>query len=272
MRRSLWLSFAILATLLVIPSSPAQAGGVFSLNCGDAGRRSDDPIVFPNQPGASHMHQFFGSVTTNAHSTYQSMRRSATTCRLSADTAGYWMPTLLDPTGKVVPLLRATAYYRADTKVRAFPPDFRVISGESMDGSGMNTGTGKKLGWSCSDTAPYLATIPRCGGSKPFVKAHIVFPICWDGMRTDSSDHRSHVVHPSRGCPPGFDTRLPRLAIHFTFAAPGGPGYNLSSDAMFGTSAGRSLHADFWNTWDQTVLERLVATCLNGTRSCGFLH
>ena len=35
-----------------------------------------------------------------------------------------------------------------------------------------------------------------------------------------------------------------------------------------GTSMGRSLHADFWNTWDQEVLEETVARCLGGGINC----
>jgi hypothetical protein len=49
----------------------------------------DDPIVFPGQPGASHMHDFFGNETTNAYSTQSSMLAGATNCRIPSDTAGY---------------------------------------------------------------------------------------------------------------------------------------------------------------------------------------
>ena len=32
-----------------------------------------------------------------------------------------------------------------------------------------------------------------------------------------------------------------------------------------------TLHADFWNTWDQDTLNQLVNTCLNGNVDCGKL-
>jgi len=39
-------------------------------------------------------------------------------------------------------------------------------------------------------------------------------------------------------------------------------GCHLSSD-MPGDVPGSTLHADFWNTWDQATLEQLVNTQLN---------
>ena len=39
----------------------------------------DDPIVKPNQPGASHSHDFFGNVTTNAATTLASLDAGGTT-------------------------------------------------------------------------------------------------------------------------------------------------------------------------------------------------
>lgn len=41
----------------------------FLADCSYSHRLPDDPIVFPGMPGASHMHNFFGSRVTNAHTT-----------------------------------------------------------------------------------------------------------------------------------------------------------------------------------------------------------
>jgi hypothetical protein len=35
-----------------------------------------------------------------------------------------------------------------------------------------------------------------------------------------------------------------------------------------GYRSGMSVHADFWNVWDQTVLTQLVTTCLNAGTQC----
>ena len=115
MRR--WLVLAIFgvgaaatAAVAVAASSPAGGGdrgafggghgsgygrGYFAVVCGFSHRNQDDPIVFPNQAGRSHDHTYFGNTATNARSTPSSLRASgATTCRLRADTAAYWAPTL----------------------------------------------------------------------------------------------------------------------------------------------------------------------------------
>ena len=41
----------------------------------------DDPIVYPGQAGASHLHQFWGNLGANANSNYQSLRTTGqSTC------------------------------------------------------------------------------------------------------------------------------------------------------------------------------------------------
>ncbi|MGZ8629618.1 MAG: DUF1996 domain-containing protein [Actinomycetota bacterium] len=275
MKRTVALSVTLVfaAVLIGVSAIPASAGsGVFSITgCTDAGLKHDDPIVMPGDVGMSHLHQFFGNETTNANSTLADMVVGTSSCPLSADTAGYWAPALLDPNSQPVPLLRATAYYRATSAkgspIVAFPPDFRMIAGSPA----LPTGTPKVLGWGCDDTT-YLPTIPNCGAStgKKFVKAHIVFPSCWDGLDLGiTGDHRGHVAYPiGSKCPSTHPTRLPRLSLHFTWNTAGGTGYSIDSDISAGTTAGQSLHADFWNTWNQGALEILVNTCLNAGKSC----
>src|SRR5215203_1990146 len=88
---------ALLAALASAPSASAASfehGASFAARCDFSHRLSDDPITFPGQPGAAHSHDFFGTKSTNAFSTYQSMTASTstTTCSRPEDTAGYWIP------------------------------------------------------------------------------------------------------------------------------------------------------------------------------------
>src|SRR5213596_2854490 len=69
-------------------------GQNFFSNCYFSHIGPDDPIVYPNQPGVSHSHTFFGAKSTNAASTVKSLRASPTTCKRGGDTAAYWVPTL----------------------------------------------------------------------------------------------------------------------------------------------------------------------------------
>src|SRR3954447_20280216 len=48
--------------------------GAFRMVCGAGQLSYDDPIVYPGQPGKSHLHQFYGNLGANAFSTYQSLR------------------------------------------------------------------------------------------------------------------------------------------------------------------------------------------------------
>ena len=71
----------------------AVPGSEFRATCGSSHRRQDDPIVFQNQPGVSHMHEFFGNRTTNAQSTLTSLRAGTTNCDPVSDKSAYSVPT-----------------------------------------------------------------------------------------------------------------------------------------------------------------------------------
>ena len=91
-------------------------------------------------------------------------------------------------------------------------------------------------------------------------------PNCWDGVGLEPSN----VVYPDGGaCPSGFDHVLARVSerIHFGVMNPlnldGTVGLTLSSGAYY------TLHADFWNAWDQPTLDALVDRCINAGVHCG---
>ena len=113
--------------------SRADLRGVnFIENCRFSHRAPDDPIVFPGRAGASHDHTFVGNRSTNASSSFGSLRSSDTTCMRPADTAAYWVPTLYQGANAVLPD-GATIYYRRGTlsEVRTFPNNLRMIAGDA---------------------------------------------------------------------------------------------------------------------------------------------
>ena len=84
--------------------SRADLVGVnFVENCRYCHQAPDDPIVFPGQPGLSHQHTFVGNRTTNAFSSFGSLRSGGTTCLRPEDTAAYWVPALYQGTTEVLP-------------------------------------------------------------------------------------------------------------------------------------------------------------------------
>ncbi|MEI6403953.1 MAG: hypothetical protein WCP59_17400, partial [Actinomycetota bacterium] len=50
-------------------AGPQGGRGQFVVECGFSHAGTDDPIVYPGQPGASHEHVFFGNTGTDAAST-----------------------------------------------------------------------------------------------------------------------------------------------------------------------------------------------------------
>jgi Domain of unknown function (DUF1996) len=237
-------------------------GGIFVSGCPFSHRLPDDPIVKPALPGASHSHDFFGNTSTNAFSTYDTLRASGTTCDRDADRSGYWVPTLYDA-GVAVQPATMWAYYTTRDKpplaIKPFPAGLRIVAGNAYA-----TGPQPMMvaTWGCGDSASTeSSSVPLCAlGS---LQLHVRFPDCWDGANLDFPDHKSHMAYSSYGhCPAGYGTSVPGLQINVTYPVRGGPTITLASGAAY------TAHADFFNAWDQTELTRLVRDCLNFGLSC----
>ena len=108
-------------------------GSEFRAECRSSHRAGDDPIVFPGQAGASHIHEFYGNTTTNAGSTLQSLRLGGTNCDPVADKSAYWTPTLYQNGVPVAPE-RLTIYYQGitdHTHATAYPHGLRYVIGNA---------------------------------------------------------------------------------------------------------------------------------------------
>lgn len=239
----------------------SQPEGIFWSECGFSHRLADDPIVAPKKPGASHSHDFFGNRSTNAHSTYSSLRSAPTVCHRPLDTAAYWVPTLSQG-GKALKPMGTFAYYMAGSKsassVRPFPAGLRVIAGNGKASSAQPVSI---VAWSCSGSTKRSSEPPLCGPDQ-WLRIHIRFPDCWNGKHLDVFDHRSHMAYAADGCPSSHPVGVPQLTLALTYPTPGGPGITLASGSRY------TGHADFFNAWEQSELARLVKYCLNGARRC----
>ena len=237
----------------------------FVENCRYSHQAPDDPIVFPGKPGLSHQHTFVGNETTNAFSSFGSLRSGTTTCLRQDDTAAYWVPALYQGSTAVLPVA-ATIYYRRGTlaSVSPFPNNLRVIAGTAKATSPQGM---RITFWSCGiasgvDRSAEVPTCPDTRGS--FLRLHIRFPECWDGRRLDSSDHSSHMAYAVRGeCPSTHPVEVPQITQIYRYASRGGEGFSLASGGVY------SAHADFVNAWKPGALRRLVEGCLNALVHCG---
>ncbi len=235
----------------------SRGGGYFAIACGFSHRNQDDPIVFFRQPGRSHDHTYFGNTATNANSTPASLRATGeTTCRLGADTAAYWVPTLFVG-GNAVRPRGAIAYYlrRTIEPVQAFPANLEVVAGSAAARSAQST---RVTFWTCGGRT-ISSEIPTCARSN--LRLQVNFPNCWNGRQLDSADHRSHLAYSADGvCPASHPAEVPALTLVVYYGVAGGSQAELASGGDF------SGHADFVNAWDQDTLQRLVDRYLNRSR------
>ncbi|MFN0071124.1 MAG: DUF1996 domain-containing protein [Chloroflexota bacterium] len=243
--------------------------GVFRTVCRYSHSRRDDPIVSPLRFGASHLHDFFGNVTTAADSTAESLLASDTSCVTAEDRSAYWVPAL-SRDGEPVTPTSITVYYRGTLqdgdRIASFPAGFRMIAG---DASATGAPSREVVAWSCRQAngpSSFGGSPPTCP-SDSALNLHIRFPSCWDGTNIDSADHKSHMAYDERGrCPASHATHVPRVAMIVHYPITGEPGQiSLSSGAV------HTAHADFFNAWQPDFLASKVDACLNQETFCGTL-
>lgn len=237
----------------------------FKVECDWSHAAPDDPIVHPGRPGRSHLHDFFGNVTTDARSTAPSLRGGDTTCQNRLDTAAYWAPALLADGEPVVPS-GSVAYYRPGPEVdpatiRPYPAGLMMLAGDPTAPGPQSPAV---AAWHCGASPVLFPEPPACPRTAP-LGVRVAFPDCWDGERLDSTDHRRHVTPSAQGhCPDSHPVAIPQLIFEVHYPVTGDPaGLELASGGVHG------VHADFLNAWDQAALEREVRVCLNGAKVCG---
>ncbi|WP_432824680.1 DUF1996 domain-containing protein [Dactylosporangium sp. CA-092794] len=234
----------------------------FPANCTETQRRSDDPIVFPGLPGASHNHTFVGNPAVDASSTPDSLRGGQSSCQEKRDASSYWFPTLLQG-GAPVPPQQVTVYYKSGVKdyrtVQPFPAGFRLIVGD------LKTPSARQFGgtWSCGG---YLGNdIPASCPDGSSLIVRLQAPSCWDGVHLDSPDHRSHMAWPVDGaCPKDHPVPLPMFELKVPYKLPGG----VTTGLQYSSGPSYTFHYDFMNGWDAARQAQLVEHCINGGRQC----
>lgn len=246
-------------------AGPQGATPQFLVECLFSHAASDDPIVYPGQPGQSHLHVFFGNTRVDAFTTIASLAGGDTTCDQPLDKAAYWAPALLRGPEVLTPV-KSTAYYRPGegvdaTTVQPFPAGLMMVGGNSG-------ATGEQplsiVAWGCGAGIERAVRPPTCVQGRN-LRLLVTFPDCWDGEHLDSPDHHAHVAYSSKGaCPDGFPVPVPQLQFSVEYPVWGDPtGLLLASG---GVTTG---HADFMNGWDQAKLTSEVELCLHREVVCG---
>ena len=251
-------------------AGPQGTKGQFVVECKLDHLGADDPIVHPGHTGMSHLHQFFGAVGVDANSRQDALEGGSTTCDQSSDTAAYWAPVLLND-GEPVLAIRSVAYYRAGIGVAPhdvadFPDGLMLIGGDSMATSAQPLAV---AAWSCGTGAVRSATPLDCTGAAS-LRMLVTYPDCWNGTDLKSADWHDpaqrHAVYSEGGaCPDAYPVHIPQL--QFAIDYPPVPADDLG-DLTLSSGDIQSVHADFWNTWDQHKLRREVAECIRRDLVC----
>jgi hypothetical protein len=264
-----------------VAMTPGEDVGAFRDDCGFAKFDFNDPIVFPGQAEASHLHLFFGNTAVTESSTPTSIQTTGnSTCSGGTlNRSAYWLPAMIDnATHLPVRPTRNNVYYKTGyngikpATVQPVPPGLVMITG-----SAKNTARGvNPVRFACeseTDVGSWQPNIPSCPAGYELVM-EITFPQCWDGVHLDSSDHASHMANPvNSACPADHPVPIPVVSynVHYSITTPNASAnYQLSSDNydVRNGNAGYSAHADYIYGWDTPTMNTFVTSCLNTSSDC----
>jgi hypothetical protein len=258
--------------------------GSFRSVCEFSHMKSDDSLVNPNQPGASHLHTFFGNTGADAYSTATSIATTgASTCRGGTiNRSAYWVPTLIDTSNGTPLAAVATFYYKtgyngiSPSEISPLPEGLRMITGNPKANSNENSSANGN--WSCENVPsgiqapPSSKSIPNCPvGSE--IRMNLSFPQCWDGINLDSPDHRSHMSYTVSGrCPTTHPVAISEISFHIVYPVKVANApllWRLSSDNYAGDlPGGLSNHGDWMNGWKSEFMNAFVKGCNQAARDC----
>ncbi len=273
-----------------VPAGPYNIGA-FRVPVGFAKMLYDDPIVYPGQPGKSHLHTFTGNVGVDAFTTTSSiLTGNSTSDGGTLNRSSYWFPTMVDTAnGKpLVPTVNVVYYkgsYEFDISsvVQPLPVGLRMIAGNAKNTDPTKTGAQFSCVGSAGTSAWFKTITALVGNSTCVVGAEmfmaVSFPLCWDGVNLDSPNHSSHmsgVVQDqtapfAKHCPSTHPVVLPEISYNIHYAITDAGLLNrlrLSSDMDPTLPAGISGHADYFLGWDVTTMQTFVTNCIKTKLDC----
>ncbi|MCW2875388.1 DUF1996 domain-containing protein [Actinacidiphila oryziradicis] len=257
--------------------------GSFVAQCGKNENKHLNPDNFIVAPGVSngaqHTHDYVGNLTTDGFSTNQTLAAGGTTCANNDKSAYFWpvlrnlsandQPGADNNTGTILTADSVTIKFKgsANSQVTAMPETLKVITG---DAKALTNGTGNaKAQWSCTgfeDKVQLTDKYPLCPNGSKVVRT-LDFPSCWDGVNTDSANHRTHIVFPDGAgqCQAGFKA-VPALEYRLVYTVAAGPNFAVDS---FPDQNHKPVtdHADFANFTGATLMNQIVG-CINSGKNC----
>ncbi|MGW1024038.1 DUF1996 domain-containing protein [Streptomyces sp. NPDC002577] len=282
-----YVGIASVARVVSPAAGPDASTGTFTEDCGrneNGHRNADNLVISPGVTGsAHHTHDYVGNVSTNALSSNESLAEAPTTC-VGGDRSTYYWPVVrrLDRTGtdahavgggmdgnsgEILTPSSLRIEFRGNpvSKVVAMPRFLRLVTGDAV---AVITGDARvRAQWGCTGYPDRFTTkytlCPQ--GSGP--TRTLDFPSCWNGLATDSPDHRTHVVFPAAGgvCPHATFP-VPQLRITIAYKLPYGTRYAVDSFPEQKRDP-KTDHSMFINVMTDRQMAELVR-CVNEGRHC----
>jgi len=269
-----------------------------------------DPIVNPGVQ-SGHSHKVWGASNfdtgsplsnTSSIDMYNQITNSrCTDCSITKDLSNYWIPDLYYqyPNGSLtlVPRGGLTVYYlsrggtgnQTNPTMSAFPKGLRMLAGNPYRRNFTNSSIADRaISYAClAGATPGPGYEPNNFPTDRWLcenglRAQVWFPMCWDGVNLDSSDHKKHMSYPLQrpdggDCPSTHPKRVPGLFYEILFSIdnatfPHGPGIGNPFVWSSGDSTGYGLHGDFLNGWDLTTLSAALVdpTCDESNKNTSF--
>lgn len=269
--------------------APATDIGAFRTSCDFSHMAYDDPIVYPGQPGKSHLHTFFGNTATSATTTPDSLRTTgSSTCRGgTANRSAYWVPAIID-TGSGTPIRPTSGqfYYKQgyelspSSSIKPMPAGLRMIAGNSLNSTESGSASFAFVCYTNGTESTRVSTrLPVCPAGTTDVLSLLNFPQCWDGVNLDSPDHKSHVsgvvqdqTAPfAKHCPADHPVPIPQISFNvwYPVGASGTASWRLSSDVYDASlPPGMSMHGDWYNGWNKDVSDTWGKNCVAASKDC----
>jgi hypothetical protein len=244
----------------------------------------DDPIIFPGQPGASHLHVYAGPPNIDANSTTAGLAAcpSSTNGGGTLNCSAYWSPAMIDTTdGTPVAPSSMLIYYKTGyggvdtTKIQPVPAGLRMVSGSSANSTEAGVTVSRFVCYGGATGVGWQKSIPTNCNTWNTLVMEVSFPQCWDGKNLDSPDHKSHMAETTgSGCPATHPVALPHISYEWYYDLAKVDikrmaKWRLSSDNYPASSpGGYSAHGDYWMAWDAATMKQIVVGCLNASMDC----